>query len=939
MNGLSKPLVVAALVGTQLASADTLVLSPTDDSTIRASSGNQGTNQAIIVGDTTTADDYLRIALAFDLSSPLLTGATINSATLTLSVRSVDGSSENAAVTINLHQLTSSFTNGGVTWTSRDGTNDWITPGGDFGGVLTSLSANPRTVSLSQGLNFTGGTLANTAESAIGGSLYLLVKLDVENNGTRNIFQLASKENTTAAPAPVLTLDYTPGATTPPVIVPPTDPADDATGVPASTSLTATFNEPIALENGGTITIDDLGAGTDTVITLPDPRVSVVDDTDLVITPSSPLADGTDYAVLISSDAIKDLDPTPNFFAGISDPTVWNFQTLVPDTSAPTIIDLSPADGGAIPANGGLVATFDEAIMMAAQPGLLAEDFESGNGGFTVVTTEGSAWEHGTPDSFSLGGIIDSGNGATSGTGQCWGTNLGAYDGGSGDPGYYSASPTTSTSTCLRSAPIDLTGVTSAQLTFAQAYDLYAPDDLAVVNIIDDTTDTVIAGPIYTVPNGFSGWASSPVIDLGAGVGQVVRIEWCLTGTGGFAFDYLGWYIDDVTVTGSSAGGITLKNLTEGTETTYAVSDPAVTISGDTLTITPGAAALEEGDTYAVRITGDALADHAGNAFAGILDDSTWNFSVLGTILSAFDDRGDIAFAGPLNKTSPNDLGVGPISSGRFSRTYLTFDLTSASAASGETTLVLYPAGSENNTSSVAQTFTLFVLDSDWDGAAQPGPDGTAVATTPFTPQTGNDNRGISFTSTALTTAFNNALGGALHLGIKSDVEGDAVRSFLFLASREEPDFTDFEPRLLYQLAAGGDTFADWISGKTGVGGQTALGDDPDGDGNDNGVENFFGTEPGIFSGGLVISAVDTGAGTFTFTHPQGTLAGDLTATYRWSTDLVTFHDDGASSGGTTVSFSTVPNPVVAGTPTAVTATVTGTPVQKLFVRVEVSQN
>lgn len=103
-------------------------------------------------------------------------------------------------------------------------------------------------------------------------------------------------------------------------------------------------------------------------------------------------------------------------------------------------------------------------------------------------------------------------------------------------------------------------------------------------------------------------------------------------------------------------------------------------------------------------------------------------------------------------------------------------------------------------------------------------------------------------------------------------------------------------------------------------------------DGNDNGVGNFFGTEPGVFSEGLVVGTVNAGAGTFTFTHPQGTLASDLTAAYRWSTDLGTFHDDGAGSGGTTVSFATVPDPVVPGTPTTVTATatvtVTGTPVQ-----------
>jgi hypothetical protein len=761
MKVLSNPLLIlaATLAGTQLASADTLVLSPTDDSTIRLNTVNQGGNQALIVGDTLpnppTNSELIRTALAFDLSNPALAGATINSVTLTLSVRTVDGTSVNAPVTIDLHQLASSFTNLGVTWTSRDGTNNWTTPGGDISGVLASLSANPRTVTLAQSLVFSGASLTSAAQSAAGGSFYLLAKLAVEDTADRNVFQFASNDNTTATPKPVLTIDYTPAAdSTPPAIVPPTVPADDATSVLVSTSLTATFSELIALESGGTITIDDLGAGPDTVITLPDARINVVDGTNLVITPASPLATSTDYAIQISSNAVKDLAPTPNFFAGISDTTAWSFQTAADGTAPGLLLPTIPADGD---------------------------------------------------------------------TGVAPGTNL-------------------------------------------------------VVNF----DESVVAG----------------------------------------------------------SGNIRVRNLSRPSKSeVIPVGDPRVTFSGTgtTLTIDP-ANDLGWADDYAIRIDAGAIKDTTGNSFPGILDDFTWNFTVAGAkVLAASDDRCETTPPyDVLDNTRTTDLAVGPISSGRYFRSYLTFDLTGASAATGETTLVLSQIGVENNTSSVPQTFTLFVLDSDWNGASFPGPEGTAVATVNLTPATGNDNRGISFTSAALTTAFNSAIGGNLHLGIKSDVEGPDSRSFLFLASLED---VGLEPRLNYTVASGGDTFASWISGKPGVGSQTAVGDDPDGDGNDNGVENFFGTGPGVFSEGLVVSAVDTGAGTFTFTHPQGSLASDLTAGYRWSTDLATFHNDGATSGGTTVNFSTVPDPVVAGTPTTVTATVTGTPVRNLFVRVEVTQN
>jgi hypothetical protein len=136
------------------------------------------------------------------------------------------------------------------------------------------------------------------------------------------------------------------------------------------------------------------------------------------------------------------------------------------------------------------------------------------------------------------------------------------------------------------------------------------------------------------------------------------------------------------------------------------------------------------------------------------------------------------------------------------------------------------------------------------------------------------------------------------------------------------------------------NTFADWIGGYSGLGGLDALDDDPDGDGIDNGVENFFGTEPGVFSQGLVSGTVDTGTNTFTFTHPLNpTPAVDLTATYRWSTDLLAFYNDGAANGAgnTTVTFS---DPTPAGDLFSVTATITGSVIpDRLFVDVKVTQD
>jgi hypothetical protein len=136
-----------------------------------------------------------------------------------------------------------------------------------------------------------------------------------------------------------------------------------------------------------------------------------------------------------------------------------------------------------------------------------------------------------------------------------------------------------------------------------------------------------------------------------------------------------------------------------------------------------------------------------------------------------------------------------------------------------------------------------------------------------------------------------------------------------------------------------GTDFATWIGGFPGAAGDTSFGGDPDGDGIASGLENFFGTNPGEFSTGLVSGVADTGAGTFTFTHPQNaTPADDVSAAYSWSTDLATFTADGVENGGTTVTFTPALDTPVEGT-TTVTATVTGAAIDKLFVRVTATQN
>jgi len=167
-------------------------------------------------------------------------------------------------------------------------------------------------------------------------------------------------------------------------------------------------------------------------------------------------------------------------------------------------------------------------------PPLLDENFDDDNGGFTSVDKgSGSVWDWDDPDSTSPGGDVTTGNG---GAGKCWGTDT-------GNPGQYTAG----TDTCLRSPVFDLTGVTGAVLTFAHVRDIQ-PGDTAIVNIIDDTTDTVIQELFNEGDDDINtaDWTNADPIDIPDTIDEPVRLEFRFTGAG--PDEWMGWYIDDVLI-------------------------------------------------------------------------------------------------------------------------------------------------------------------------------------------------------------------------------------------------------------------------------------------------------------------------------------------------------------------------------------------------------
>ncbi|WP_293363464.1 Ig-like domain-containing protein, partial [Microcoleus sp. CAWBG52] len=108
-------------------------------------------------------------------------------------------------------------------------------------------------------------------------------------------------------------------------------------------------------------------------------------------------------------------------------------------------------------------------------------------------------------------------------------------------------------------------------------------------------------------------------------------------------------------------GNLVIKKLSDNSVVeTIAATAANVTVSGSQLTINP-TADLGQGTDYYVEIASGAIKDIAGNNYAGITGNSTWNFKTVGGLLQTITPDFDSATAG--NQTTKgfrpnNSVGV-----------------------------------------------------------------------------------------------------------------------------------------------------------------------------------------------------------------------------------------------------------------------------------------
>lgn len=414
-------------------------------------------------------------------------------------------------------------------------------------------------------------------------------------------------------------------------------PADNAIEVSPSRDLLITFDEPVAVGTGN-VTIKNLTDATQTQIDITDGSQVTVSGSILTLNPTGLLGIGKQYAVHIDATAIDDL--AGNSFAGIADDTSWSFTTW--------LNPILPPEHPLVPTSIDPGETFQLAFVSSA---VLQRDLLDGvnDGSDDSVISQWNAWAndqaaantHATAqkdiaaiswyaiastkdvaakDNAVVSGPvyrIDRNQVATNAT-DMWDASLingiSVDENGVSQSGnVWAGGPSYQSDGTIGGQPLG-NGTASASRGNTGNDHTWFGQGGHIARGPDDTSTRVFA------------LSEAITVDASVDTPPVVSIMSPVDGASSVAVG------TDLVLTFNEAiaagtGVVTIKNLTDSTQSTIDITDGTqVTLSGVTLTISPSAALAFEKD-YAIQISPTAVEDLTGNAFAGITDDTTWNFA------------------------------------------------------------------------------------------------------------------------------------------------------------------------------------------------------------------------------------------------------------------------------------------------------------------------
>ena len=446
-------------------------------------------------------------------------------------------------------------------------------------------------------------------------------------------------------------------------------PADNDLNISNTANIFLTFDENVNAGDGDIIIKNTTDNSIFETIAANSNLVTGTGTDVIEINPSNTFASGTEYYVVIDSDAFKDL--TGNYYAGISSTTALSFTTL--DSTNPSLSSSSPTHldtGVAVDAN--IVLNFSEAV-----------DVESGNitikktsddstveaidvtssqvtgSGTTQITINPSSSLDGSTE-FYL--IID-----TTAFDDAAGNSYAGIDNTNSMLSFTTidnTSPTLSSSTPTDNA----TGIsTTANITlnFSEAVDVESGNitikktsDNSTLETIDVTDSAVTGtGTNQITINPSNTFASSTeyyiLIDATAfddatgnsyaGISSTTALSFTSQDTGNPyitsttpAHQATGIAVNANIVLNFSenvdveSGNITIKKTSDdSTVETIDVTGNTVTGSGSTqITINPSSN-FDEITSYYLVIDADAFDDASGNSFGGISDKTTYNFTTV----------------------------------------------------------------------------------------------------------------------------------------------------------------------------------------------------------------------------------------------------------------------------------------------------------------------